>query len=82
MAGVAEALGVDLVDLLRAEGRAQNQPSPVTTLTPPIAAPLPGATLRTAVMGSPASVSVPSWACDRFFSTAFCSRVAGASMRA
>ncbi|KAF5046487.1 hypothetical protein DSECCO2_470260 [anaerobic digester metagenome] len=37
------------------EGRAANQPFCVTTLRPPMAAPLPGAWVILARMGSPAS---------------------------
>ena len=37
------------------EGRAANQPLAVTTLRPPIGAPLPGAAVSLAVIGSPAS---------------------------
>ena len=44
------------------EGRAANQPLSVTTFSPPIGAPLPGAEVSLAVIGSPARVSVA----DRF----------------
>jgi hypothetical protein len=37
------------------EGRAANQPPSVTTFSPPIAAPLPGASVSRWVIGSPAS---------------------------
>ena len=40
------------------EGRAANQPLSVTTFSPPIGAPLPGAEVSLAVIGSPARVSV------------------------
>ena len=51
-----EALGVDLVDVLRAR-RAGGEPAVArsTTFSPPIGAPLPGAVVRIAVIGSPAS---------------------------
>ena len=38
------------------DGRAANQPSVETTLSPPIGAPLPGAVVRIDVIGSPARV--------------------------
>ena len=39
------------------DGRAANQPDSVTTFRPPIGAPLPGAVVSIAVIGSPASWS-------------------------
>ena len=50
-----EALGVDLGDVLRAGRPRCEQPKSVVTLSPPMGAPLPGASVRIAVMGSPAS---------------------------
>ena len=52
------------------------------TLSPPIAAPLPGAAVSFAVIGSPASVVAVTCSGESFASTAFSSRVAGASTRA
>ena len=63
------------------EGRAANHAFSVVTLSPPIAAPLPGASVSLAVMGSPARVSAVTCSAESFFSAAFCSRFAGASMR-
>jgi hypothetical protein len=39
------------------DGRAANQPDAVTTLSPPIGAPLPGAVVSAAMIFSPASSS-------------------------
>ena len=63
------------------EGRAANQPLAVVTLRPPIGAPLPGARVSLAVIGSPASVDAATSSGDSSASRAFCSGVAGASMR-
>ena len=63
------------------DGRAANQPNSVVTLRPPMGAPLPGALVRIAVIGSPArSVAVTS-AGESRARAAFCSGVAGASIR-
>ena len=64
------------------DGRAANQPFSVVTLSPPRAAPLPGASVSVAVIGSPASSVAVTCDGDSYASTAFCSRVAGASTRA
>ena len=63
------------------EGRAANQPLAVTTFRPPIGASLPGARVSLAVIGSPASVDALTASGESFASRAFCSGVAGASMR-
>ena len=63
------------------EGRAANQPLAVMTFRPPIEALLPGALVSLAVIGSPASVDAVTASGDNFPSLAFCSGVAGASMR-
>ena len=47
-----------------------------------MAAPLPGARVSLAVIGSPASSVAVTWSGDSFSSTAFCAGVAGASTRA
>ena len=54
------------------EGRAANHASAVVTLRPPIAAPLPGASVSLAVIGSPARVSAVTCSGDSFFRMAFC----------
>ena len=77
----AEALRVDLVDVLGARRPAANQPCSVVTLSPPIGAPLPGAAVRIAVIGSPASVVAVTASGESFARTAFCAGVAGASIR-
>ena len=53
-----------------------------TTFSPPIAAPLPGAVVSFAMIGSPASSAAVTCSGDSLASFAFCSRVAGESMRA
>ncbi len=63
------------------DGRAANHPSAVVTLRPPIAAPLPGARVRVATIGSPASVGVRTASAERLASFFFSSGVAGASTR-
>ncbi len=63
------------------EGRAANQPLSVKTLRPPIGAPLPGARVSLFIIGSPARLAVATASGDNFSSNAFCSGVAGASMR-
>ena len=63
------------------DGRAANHAFFVVTFSPPIAAPLPGAFVSFAVICSPARVSASTWAGESFFRAAFCSRLAGASMR-
>ena len=47
-----------------------------------MAAPLPGAVVSIAVIGSPASVVAVTCSGESLASTAFCSRLAGASTRA
>ena len=64
------------------EGRAANHACCVTTLSPPIGASLPGALVSVARMVSPASTVTGTSSGERVFSFAFCSAVAGASMRA
>ena len=64
------------------DGRAANQPFSLATLSPPMAAPLPGAAVSVAVIFSPASSVAVTCDGDSLASTAFCSRVAGASTRA
>ena len=63
------------------DGRAANQPFSVTTLSPPIGAPLPGAVVSLAVIGSPASSRAATADGESRFRIAFCAGVAGASMR-
>src|SRR3712207_4132609 len=64
------------------DGRAATQAFSVVTLSPPMAASLPGARVILAVIGSPASSVAVTSSGESFPSAAFCSRVAGASMRA
>jgi hypothetical protein len=76
-----EALRVDLVNVLGAR-RPRGKPAAfVVTLSPPIAAPLPGALVSFASIGSPASVAAAIDAGESFASRAFCSGVAAASIR-
>ena len=63
------------------EGRAANQPLAATTFRPPMGASLPGAVVSLAVIGSPASSVAVTASGESFASRAFCSGVAGASMR-
>jgi len=63
------------------EGRAANQPLAVTTFKPPIGALFPGAWVSLALIGSPARVDAFTASDDNSRSFAFCSAVAGASMR-
>ena len=63
------------------DGRAANQPCSVATFRPPIGAPLPGAAVSVAEIGSPASVRVATISGDSRASFFFCSGVAGASTR-
>lgn len=51
-----KALAVDLVSVFRTRRTCGNQPLSVITFRPPIDAPLPGAAVRRAVIGSPDSV--------------------------
>ena len=64
------------------DGRAANQADSVVTLSPPIAASLPGAVVSSAVIGSPASSVAVTADGSSLASLAFCSRLAGASTRA
>ena len=73
--GAPERLGVDLVDVLGAAGRAANHADSVVTLRPPIFAPLPGASVSLPVIGSPASVVAPTSSGESAPSLAFSSRV-------
>ena len=52
------------------------------TLSPPIPAPLPGASVSLAVIASPASSVAATSSGESFASFAFCSRLAGATTRA
>ena len=63
------------------DGRAANQPLAVTTFSPPIGASLPGARVSFWTIGSPASSDALTASGDSLASCAFCSGVAGASMR-
>ena len=63
------------------EGRAANQPLPATTFNPPIGALLAGARVSLAMIGSPAKLDSLTASGDNSRSLAFCSGVAGASMR-
>ena len=63
------------------EGRAANQPLAATTFRPPIGASLPGARVSLAVIGSPARRDSLTASGESLCSLAFCSGVAGASMR-
>ena len=64
------------------DGRAANQPDAVTTLSPPMGAPLPGAVVSAAMIFSPASSSAATCEGESSASAAFCSRLAAVSMRA
>src|SRR5437899_1542755 len=59
------------------DGRAANQPFAVVTFSPPIAAPLPGALVSFAVIGSPASPPAVTASGDSAFSFFFSSGLAG-----
>ena len=61
------------------DGLAANHADSVVTLSPPIAAPLPGASVSLAVIGSPASSVAETAEGSRPASFFFCSRSAGAS---
>ena len=63
------------------DGRAANQPLAATTFRPPIGAPLPGARVSFAVIGSPARLDSFTASGDSLPSFAFSSGVAGESMR-
>ena len=63
------------------DGRAANHPWAVTTLTPPIATLLPGARVTEARMGLPASSLAVIISGESLARAAFCSGVAGESMR-
>ena len=63
------------------EGRAANQPFAVATLSPPIGAPLPGAVVSFAVIGSPASMVAVTASAESRPSASFSSLVAGTSVR-
>jgi hypothetical protein len=78
---VLETLGVDLVDGLGADGRAANQPLRAMTLRPSIGALFPCARVIFATIGSPARFDALTASGDNLSSLAFCSGVAGASMR-
>ena len=79
---VAEALGVDLVDVLGA-GRPGREPAALRRRpsSPPIAAWLAGARVSLATIGSPARSDALTAEGSSFCSRAFCSGVAGASIR-
>ena len=64
------------------DGRAANQADSVVTLSPPMAAPFPGAVVSLSVIGSPASSVAVTASGASVPSRAFCSLVAGASTRA
>jgi len=53
------------------DGRAANHPSRVTTFSPPMGMPLPGASVKLATIGSPASSEAPTCSGESFSSTAF-----------
>ena len=63
------------------DGRAANQPLAATTLSPSIGASFSGAVVSLLVIGSPASVVAVTVSGESFCSRAFCSGVAGASIR-
>ena len=63
------------------DGRAANQPASVVTFRPPIGASFPGALVSFAVTASPASAAAVTEAGVSFLNAAFCSGVAGASIR-
>jgi len=63
------------------DGRAANQPLRAMIFTPPIGASMPRARVSLAVMVSPASCDSRTDSGESFSSRAFCSGVAGASMR-
>ena len=79
---VLKVLRINFVDLLRARGSGR-EPTVVaaTTFNPPMGAPLPGARVSLLEIGSPASVAAATASGESFSSLAFCSGVAGASMR-
>ena len=64
------------------DGRAANQPPSVTTFSPPIGAPLPGASVSRAMIGSPASSDAVTSLAESLPSFAFASGVVATSMRA
>ena len=63
------------------DGRAANQPLAAVTFSPPIGALLPGAVVSFARIGSPARLDADTASGESFSRRAFCSGVAGASMR-
>ena len=63
------------------DGRAANQPLGATTFNPPMGALFPGAVVSRAVIRSPASSEAVICSGDSLASLAFCSGVAGASIR-
>jgi hypothetical protein len=63
------------------EGRTANQPLRAQTFSPPMSAPLPGAFVSFAVIGSPASWSAASASGRSALSAFFCSALAGKSVR-
>ena len=82
MFGAAERFGVDLETSSVPDGRAANHAFSVVTFNPPSAAPLPGAVVNLAVIASPASSVAVTCSGNGPASRAFCSRSAGASIRA
>jgi len=76
-----EALGVELVDVLGSRGAGGKPAVGVTTFRPPMGAPFPGAVVSRLVIFSPASSEEVSWRGESSDRIAFCSGVAGASMR-
>ena len=80
--GPAEALRVDLVDVLGARRPGGEPAASVTTLSPPSGAPLPGASVSRAVIGSPASSVAVTSSADSLPSFALASAVVATSVRA
>jgi hypothetical protein len=80
--GAAERLGVDLVDVLGARRPGREPRVLGGHLEPADRAPLPGASVSLAVIGSPASSVAVTSSGESLPSLAFCSRRGGASMRA
>ena len=78
---VLEALGVDLVDVLGARRPGREPAAGRHHLQPADRRAVPGARVSFAVIGSPASPVAFTISGDSFFKIAFCSGVAGASMR-
>ena len=78
---IFEALRIDLVNVFRARGSGREPAVGRYDLETTNGRPIAGGTCKLAVIGSPASVAAVTASGESFSSLAFCSGVAGASMR-